>query len=51
MNTTRPMPEYSTVLIKPMPNKIPTKPVRISANSAIISLGPQPDRSLWVVVP
>ncbi|SCJ62255.1 Uncharacterised protein [uncultured Clostridium sp.] len=51
MNTTRPTALYSTVVRKLMPNSMPTKPVMMSANRPIISLGPQPDRSLWVVVP
>mgnify|MGYP001699960867 CR=1 FL=1 len=36
---------------KPKPNSIPTKPVMIMATRAIIRRGPQPVRSLWVVVP
>ena len=51
MNTTRPMPLYSTVVPKPMPKNMPTTPVISRATRPIISLGPQPERSLWVVVP
>ena len=42
---------YSTVEPKPMPNSMPTNPVMSRATRAIISLGPQLDRSLWVVAP